>query len=408
MRWSMKKPPDHIAIEPAPSGNQQEVLTCRAFAAPQSLGPKLSRPRVTAFIPAFNREAYICTAINSLLAQEYTDFEVLVVDDGSTDRTAELVERYKDPRVRLERNTCNRGIPATRNRGLELARGEYIALLDSDDYAYPRRFGRQVGFLDRHPDIAQVGSWCSLMNAEGNLLHRVRRHPTAPAEVDARLLFHCSLVNRTIMGRTALFQEYAYDETFTRCQDYDLHARLAERHDMANMAEVLVCGREHEDRITRTTPGLGREKKMAIQRRLLEVLEIQFGEQELAWHYSLTQKPTSDSPRTLEYVAWAEAWLCKLEQANRRRKRYQPAPFAKAVGGMWAAACWLNRRGLGQGWPARMLCSPLARNVAANVQVRWAGTTIWRRSPTMNATVPAAAETEPAPIRNTERAGILP
>jgi glycosyltransferase involved in cell wall biosynthesis len=380
----------------------------------------LSRPRVTAFIPAFNREAYICTAINSLLAQEYTDFEVLVVDDGSTDNTAGLVERYDDPRVRLVRNVCNQGMPATRNLGLELARGEYIALLDSDDYAYPKRLGRQVLFLDRHPEIAQVGSWCSLMNADGDLLHRVRRHPTEPAEVDARLLFHCSLINRTIMGRTALLREYAYDETFSRCQDYELHARLAERHAMANMAEVLVCGREHEGRITRTTPALGREKKMAIQRRLLEVLDIRYGEQELAWHYSLTQKPTPDSPHALEYVAWAEAWLSQLEQANRRQKRYEPAFFAKTLGGVWAATCWLNRKGLGQRWPARMLRSRFVRNVAANVQVRWAGTMIWRRPLALNATAPAGpalklnsttaieTEIERAPIRNTERVENLP
>jgi glycosyltransferase involved in cell wall biosynthesis len=373
----------------------------------------LSRPRVTAFIPAFNREDYICTAINSLLAQQYTDFEVLVVDDGSTDRTASLVERYDDPRVRLERNASNQGIPATRNRGLELARGEYIALLDSDDYAYPNRLGRQVRFLDRHPDIAQVGSWCSLMDADGKLLRRVRRHPTAPAEVDARLLFHCSLINRTIMGRTALLREYAYDETFARCSDYDLHARLAERHAMANMAEVLVCGREHENRITRSTRGLGREKKMAIQRRLLEVLDIQFSEQELAWHYSLTQKPTPDSAPAAEYLTWAESWLRRLEQANRRHKRYQPAVFAKTVGGVWAAACWLNRRSFGPGWPARMLRSRLALSIAGNVKVRWPGSVSRHRLLALNVAAPSSTRlhlnvpvgTEvvlaPAPIKNT-------
>lgn len=331
------------------------------------------RPRVTAFIPAFNRENYICTAINSLLAQEYTDFEVLVVDDGSSDRTAWLVEQYDDPRVRLERMSGNRGIPAARNRGLELARGEYIALLDSDDYAYPHRLGRQVRFLDRHPEIVQVGSWCSLMDAQGQLLDRVRRHPTDPREVEAHLLFHCSLINRTIMGRTAALREHGYDETYTRCQDYELHARLAERHSMANIGEVLVCGREHEGRITRTTRELGRERKMSIQRRLLDSIHMQFDEQELAWHYNLTQKPTPDLAPAADYVAWAESWLHRLEQANRQRKRYETACFERTVSGIWAATCWLNRRGLGPRWPVRMLHSRLAKHIPGNIPVRRLG-----------------------------------
>jgi len=148
-------------------------------------------PKVTVFIPVFNREDYICTAINSVLAQQYTDFEILVVDDGSSDRTVERIAAYTDPRVRVECNPANLGIPATRNRGLELARGEYIALLDSDDYAYPDRLHRQVDFLDRHPDIVQVGSGCTLMDAEGRRLPRIRRHPLKPEAVDAHLLFHC-------------------------------------------------------------------------------------------------------------------------------------------------------------------------------------------------------------------------
>ncbi|MEN1729199.1 MAG: glycosyltransferase family A protein, partial [Pseudomonadota bacterium] len=167
-----------------------------------------SNPRVTVFIPAFNREDYVCTAINSMLAQKYTDFEVLVVDDGSTDRTPERVEAYSDPRVRLARSESNQGIPASRNRGLELARGEYIALLDSDDYSYPERLGVEVDFLDAHPDIVQVGSGCTLMNAAGDLLKRVRRHPLRPEDLDAHLLFHCSLINRTIMARTAVLREF--------------------------------------------------------------------------------------------------------------------------------------------------------------------------------------------------------
>ena len=183
-------------------------------------------PKVTVFIPVHNREDYICVAVNSILAQTFEDFELVVVDDGSSDRTVEVLQRYSDRRLRVARNPENLGIPATRNHGLELARGDYIALLDSDDHAYPRRLERQVKYLDANPDIAQVGSWCSFMDSEGNMLDKVRRQPLKPDDIHAHLLFHCPVINRTVMARTAALRGLGYDTDFPRCQDYDMHCRL--------------------------------------------------------------------------------------------------------------------------------------------------------------------------------------
>lgn len=323
-------------------------------------------PKVTVFIPVFNREDYVCTAINSILAQQYTDFEILIVDDGSTDKTIERVAAYKDPRVRLECNPENLGIPATRNRGLELARGEYIALLDSDDYAYPDRLGRQVAFLDRHADIVQVGSGCTLMDAEGRLLRRIRRHPLKPASVDAHLLFHCSLINRTIMARTGVLRTFRYAEDFPRCQDYHLHLRLARTHRMANMPNLLVCGREHAGRITKNTTGMGRERKMAIQAEALSDLGIDHNEHDLAWHYQLTQKRDPSILSASEYLDWAEQWLFRLGHANNQVKRYERIAFQQALGAMWAVACWHFRGESSTRFPGRMLRSRLTRGLAGN------------------------------------------
>lgn len=324
-------------------------------------------PRVTVFIPAYNRENYICTAINSMLAQQYTDFEILVVDDGSTDRTAELVSGYRDARVRLESNPGNLGIPASRNRGLELARGDYIALLDSDDYSYPERLGVQVDYLDRHPDLVQIGSGCSLMDADGELLKRVRRHPMRPEDIDAHLLFHCSLINRTIMARTAVLREFRYDEAFPRCQDYDLHVRLARRHRMANLPNLLVCGREHAGRITKNTRGLGRDRKMAIQASVLDQLEVGYSDQDLLWHYLLTQKPDPEVSDAREYLDWAEDWLHSLAKANERCQRFERAAFRRVLAVMWVVACWHYSGGRKNGLWSRLLGSSLSRGIPGNL-----------------------------------------
>jgi glycosyltransferase involved in cell wall biosynthesis len=316
-------------------------------------------PKVSVFIPVYNRERHLCVAVNSILAQTFTDFELLLVDDGSTDGSLELLERYaaRDTRVRVEANGANLGIPRTRNRGLDLARGEYIALLDSDDYAYPGRLEAQVGFLDAHRDHVQVGSWGSFMDEDGRLKRRVRRQPIAAPDVDAELLFRCCLSNRSIMARTAVLQAYRYREEFARCQDYDMHVRLAERHAMANLPQVLVCGREHDGRYTGRTPDLGRERKIAIHRVQLEALGLAPSEADLERHHLLSRGGLPER----EYLQWAEAWLCDLLAANRRVGRYRQASLTRMAAKRWLILCKRAGRAIGPWAVARMLASPLVR-----------------------------------------------
>jgi glycosyltransferase involved in cell wall biosynthesis len=334
-------------------------------------------PRVSVFIPVHNREHYVAVAVNSILAQTFTDFELIVVDDGSTDRTPEVLSRYSDPRLRIARNPSNLGIPATRNHGLELARGEYIALLDSDDHAYPERLARQVAWLDSHPDIAQVGSWCSFMDSE---------------EIRAHLLFHCPVVNRTVMARTAALKAIGYDTAFPRCQDYEMHCRLVEAgHRLANLPELLVCGREHPGRITGQTRGLGRDRKIAIQRRMLDHLGIQASAEELARHYALSRKSArEDDPES--YLDWAESWLWRIKQANRAARFFNEPALSRVLGAIWALNCWQARRTLGKrATLARLARSGLARGIPGNVDFGFL-LAARRRAP-----VAAADDTTPGP-----------
>lgn len=336
-------------------------------------------PKVSVFIPVHNREDYICTAVNSILGQTFTDFELLVVDDGSSDATLQRLSRYDDPRLRVESNDTNVGIPASRNRGLALARGEYIALLDSDDYAYPERLARQVAWLDRHPDIAQVGSWCSFMDAAGRPLGKVRRQPLRAEDVHAHMLFHCPVVNRTVMARTAVLREYGYREEFPRCQDYDLHQRLVRRHRLANLGEILVCGREHQGRFTGRTAALGRERKMAIYRQMLAQLEVDCSDEDVARHYQLTRPQVDDQEP--DYIDWAEQWLLRLKRANDTRGVYHPAAFRRALAIVWLAVCWHARRAPGGRPTLGRAASPLIRGLPGNFDPRFLRAALRRPAP---------------------------
>src|SRR5262245_27160007 len=130
-------------------------------------------PKVSVVMPVYNREKYVGKAIESVLTQTFTNFELLVIDDGSTDRSRAIVQSYVDARIRLFCNDANEGIPKTRNKAIALARGEYIAFVDSDDWVYPERLAKQVAFLDRHGDYVAVGTWTDWMDDTGRSLKRV-------------------------------------------------------------------------------------------------------------------------------------------------------------------------------------------------------------------------------------------
>ena len=326
------------------------------------------RPKITVFIPVFNRERFIADAIDSVLSQSYSDFEILLIDDGSTDRSVEIMRAYTDPRVRIERNDRNLGIPYTRNRGLELARGEYIALLDSDDRADPLRLERQVDFLDQHPDYVQVGSWCRMIDAHGRPLKKVKRQPILSQDVDAQLLFRCALSNRSIMARTAILKHYGYRNDYPRCQDYYLHVQLAKKYRMANLPECLVYGRVHQQQITSQTTALGDDRKRAIVRDQLQELGAVFTEADLTPHLNLSRMRKLRIAPDQAFLDWAEDWLLKLERANRQSRRYEKQAFRRALSEKWMQACWAARGTMGWGALKTFLRSPLHRAAGASVR----------------------------------------
>ena len=317
-------------------------------------------PKVTVFIPVYNRERYVKEAIDSILAQTYPDFELLLIDDGSTDDSVAVIESYKDPRIRLERNEHNVGIPRTRNRGLELARGEYVAMLDSDDAAYPERLAKQVAFLDAHPDYAAIGSWGRAMDGAGRPHKTIKRQPVDVDEVKAHLLFRCCINNRSMTGRTAMLREFGYRNDFPRCQDYDLLANLAVKHKLGNLPEVLVLGRVHDQQITGQTVDLGQAKKQEIARRQLRALGVEAGEEDLRRHAILGRLAKLDHRPDREFLEWAERWLRKLEDANQITSIYAEPIFSRVLGSYWMKACRRSSTAALSTW-TRFLRSPLRR-----------------------------------------------
>jgi glycosyltransferase involved in cell wall biosynthesis len=283
-------------------------------------------PQVTVLIPVHNRAGYVAVAIGSVLGQTFPDFELLVVDDGSTDGTAEVVRACEDPRLRLLRNGANLGIPRTRNLGLAHARGRYVAMLDSDDWAEPHRLARQVAFLDAHLDHALVGANKRRLG-ETKPIDRTSLHrPLSPAAVRAGLVFMCCIAQTSVMGRTTVLRGFGYDERFPVCQDFELFARLAaEGHVLANLPDVLVRYRHHPGQVSRRRDLIA-DRMMVVLARQLSALGVAFTGEDLRRHF-LLGRPRSWFEPDGEYLDWAEVWLDRLGEANRRAGAHPEAVF---------------------------------------------------------------------------------
>jgi hypothetical protein len=198
-------------------------------------------PAVTVLMAVYNGERFLRQAIDSVLTQTFSDFEFVIVDDGSTDRSREILAGYTDPRIRPLWNSANLGLTRSLNRGLAASTAELVARQDADDISEPRRLERQVGYLERHPEIAALGTWYTKIGLDGAPLG-LRRLPCDPLEVRWAMLFYCPLIHSAVVFRRSALAARTgfYDEQFSYAQDYDLWSRLAEHGAIGNLGEYLL------------------------------------------------------------------------------------------------------------------------------------------------------------------------
>lgn len=300
------------------------------------------KPRVTVFVPVFNRARLLPGAIESVLAQTFGDFELLVVDDGSTDGSADVVRSYHDPRIRLVVCASNQGIPRTRNLGIELARGEYLANVDSDDYSFPQRLARQVAYLDAHPGVAAVGSWALTMDASGTRSRGPLLRPTRPRAIRGRILFASCFKNPTMMARTEVLREFGFRDQFVICSDIDLWSRISDKYPLANLPEFLV--RYRAGGTSQQPDAPRRAMRRVLARDMLAAFGVEFDERDVERHVAL--RNLSDFRPTREYLEWAEDWLECLVGSNARNRWYPEPEFGRAAAERWLL---LQLRALGAG-----------------------------------------------------------
>lgn len=198
-------------------------------------------PLVSVVMSVYNGEKYLEEAIGSILNQTFTDFEFIIIDDGSTDGTRAILESYNDSRIALVYNQENIGIPRSVNRGLALVRGKYVARMDADDVAMLHRFERQVAFLEKHPEIGILGSACQLIDTNGRE-QGFWQVPTNDLQIRWKSLLATPFWHPTVMMRCDVLIQNGlkYDEALLAAEDYDLWTRMLKYTCGANLSEPLI------------------------------------------------------------------------------------------------------------------------------------------------------------------------
>lgn len=292
--------------------------------------------KVTVLMTLYNKARYVGEAVESVLAQTFTDFELLVVDDASPDDGVEIVQRFADPRIRLLRNPVNLGRAGAANRGYEGARGEYIAVLDADDIMLPERLARQVAFMDAHPEVDVSGTYCKRFGA----LNRISKWPVDDKACKGRMFFTdpvwygSCIIRRELLRRTGIRSDGTWK---LPAEDYLLMLRLGPHARFANIPEVLTHYRMGEQNQRHGRDAYADRK--AICRRAFALKDWPVSEADLGLHllFFLLTEVRITKARVREF----HAWIHRLAAMNRSHGTFPPAEFEDEMWRRWGRLFYL-------------------------------------------------------------------
>ena len=286
-------------------------------------------PLVSVNMPVYNGAAYIGQAIDSIVQQTYPHWELIVVNDASTDDTVQIVNAFKDDRIKLIHNKKQLGLAHVRNVGVAASAGKYIAILDSDDVAGKDRLAVQVAFLESHPQHCLVCSWVNAIDANGVHISQ-QRHAFADAELSTVLFFHNCIAQSSVMLRRSMLPDEApYDPAFPPSEDYQLWVRMLRKHPAHLMQQTLLHYRVHKANSSaknRTVTDAAVQNVLRMQCNELGLTH--FTEKDFGLHFSLTYNCYGTS---YEYLANCNAFYQQIIKANRTKKIFDQQVLLKMI-----------------------------------------------------------------------------
>lgn len=247
----------------------------------------MKSPKVTVVMPVYNREKYVAEAIESILHQTFTNFEFIIVDDGSTDSTYEILKSFKDERIKLLRKKTNNGNYSARNEGIKLAKGKYICVMDSDDISLPNRLRKQYDFMERNKHVGLCGSFVRIVDSD-----EIVTAPEDYEEIKVWSLSNIMFRHPTVFIRTEVIKRFKlrYNDKFRYAADYDFLVRATHLFPATNIQEVLLEYRRHPEQISTANNKGQAEVVRKVILSQLGYFNLKVSEEEKKLHLSLMNR----------------------------------------------------------------------------------------------------------------------
>lgn len=300
-------------------------------------------PKVTIVMPVYNGEKYLREAIESILNQSFRNFEFLIIDDGSKDKSIDVIKSYKDSRIILLCNKRNLGLVTTLNKGIRQASGLYIARMDCDDISHEERLMRQVQYMDNNPHVGMCGTFMVTM---GGRESQIWKYPIDVAVAKCMLLFNTVAGHPTVMMRRSVLEtnNLLYSDQYRHAEDYALWLDFARVSHISNLDSVLLKYRISEGQVSQRHRKQQIESHIKVQKKALFMLGIEPSDEELQLHAAIS---LGRNIADLRYIESVSKWLFRLQEANFEKKYYPQTAFANVLRYFWKRTCGIAEPVLG-------------------------------------------------------------
>lgn len=280
----------------------------------------IDMPKVSVVMPVFNGEQFVKEAVQSILAQTYTDFDFIIIDDGSTDRTLDILSRIRDSRIRLVTHRQNQGLIDSLNEGFRLSTGEYVARMDCDDVAHPSRLSKQVLFLDRNTSIGAVGS---SVRTIGTKIDRIRP-PGGHELIKISCLFDSPMVHPSVILRKDVLSDPVYDKSYTHAEDYELWTRLLLKGvRLHNLSDELLDYRVHNAQVSTQYRSMQVGAADAVRSIWVSKLGLDLVDSNMGLHRAIALRSLKEVDSPFKVIDYLE----KLNDLNRVNRVFDQGLF---------------------------------------------------------------------------------
>lgn len=296
-------------------------------------------PLISVVLSAYNAENYIADSIQSILDQTFSDFEFIIINDGSSDKTQEVIDRFTDSRIISINHSENKNQAVRANEGIDMAKGKYIARIDADDTAMVDRFEKQIAFLERNKEIEILGSQIEVIDAYNNKVSNYKLLPYDSAELNLYRIFFCPFVHSSVMFKRQITNDIKYRENFIRAQDYMFFTEVLNKYKGANLKTIHCRYRVHDKNSHKSDPKSLFNFIQEIFRENLKFLGIKEDLESLISNCLLISESNSKTISRND-LKKLDLWTAELKNILGRNTKLSLVNIKSIIGRIWKECYW--------------------------------------------------------------------